>query len=191
VVAQVAASVILVAASASLARSYLAVAATPLGFRSDHLLTLRSSLPASRFDHDRRAAAMAQLADDCAALPGVVSAAAVSALPLTNDGEGWGEIAADSPAAAHPRMEDVTMTRARSVTPGYFATLGIPIVAGRDFERADDGRHVAILSALAARRIWPNVDDVIGRQLLDDPPLTVVGVVADTRASGPDEEINP
>ena len=193
VVAEVALSLVLVAASASLARSYLAVTSVPLGFRAERVLTLGTSLPDSRFDERRRVLAVQELLERCAGLPGVASVAAVNTLPLTREGEGWGLVAADHPNAADPRPEDWTMARARAVTSGYFRTLGIPLVAGRGFEPADDGRPVVMVSRLAARRLWPGLDarEVVGRRLAGETQPVVVGVVEDTRASGIDAELRP
>jgi predicted permease len=193
VVGEVALSLVLVAASASLARSYLAVTAVPLGFRAERVLTVGTSLPESRFDERRRVLAVQELVQSCAGLPGVASVAAVNTLPLTREGEGWGLVAADHPAAADPRPEDWTMARVRAVTSGYFRTLGIPLLAGRGFEPADDGQPVVMVSRLAARRLWPGLDarQVVGRRLAGETQPVVVGVVEDTRASGIDAEVRP
>ncbi|HKA02071.1 MAG TPA: ABC transporter permease, partial [Candidatus Solibacter sp.] len=84
----------------------------------------------------------------------------------------------------------------RLTSPNYFATLGISLIAGRDFNEGDqyDAPFVAIVSQSVARRSFPN-QDPIGRKIicgLDSPKwMTIVGVVADVRADGPAEKPGP
>jgi len=187
VVVECALSLVLLVGSGLLARSFLTVSRIPLGFRPEHVLTMRFSLPDSHYTEKRRAALIQQLIDRCAALPGVTGAAAVSTLPLTGESEGWGVVAEDNP---NPR--DYAMLRARAVTPGYFAAMGIRLRAGRDFDRNDRGElPVAIVSQSAARLLWPAIADPVGRRLAGKSPITVVGIVDDTHASGLDADIHP
>ena len=186
VVAEFALSLVLLVASALLATSYLAVADTPLGFRADHVLTFRTSLPDAKYDDQQRAALVDRLVAGCAALPGVTGAAAVSTLPLTGESEGWGLVAEENPDTSH-----YVMSRARAVTPGYFGTMGIRLLAGRDFAATDRGRVVGVVSATAARRIWPGVANPVGRRLRGHMPMRIIGIVDDTRASGLDNEVRP
>jgi putative ABC transport system permease protein len=186
VVVELALALVLLISAGLLARSFAAVARTPLGFHAENVLTMRITFPgdATR-DHARRLRLVEQLTAACAALPGVVSAAAVSTLPLTGGSEGWGLSPEGDPGIN-------VMMRARAVTPGYFRTLGVRLRRGREFT-AEDGAAspVAILSEKAARELWPGVADPVGRHIRSNPPLTVVGIVDDTRASGLDAEIQP
>ncbi len=186
VVGEFALSLVLLVASALLAASYLAVAETPLGFRPEQVLTFRTSLPPTKYDADKRAALVDRIVAGCATLPGVTNAAAVSTLPLTGESEGWGLVTEDNPDS-----NQYVMTRVRAVTPGYFRTLGIRLLSGRDIAETDRGREVAIVSALAAKRLWPGVADPVGRRLAGKPAITIVGVVDDTRASGLDNDVIP
>lgn len=186
VVAEVAVSVVLLVGAGLLARSFANVARTPLGFRTDHVLTLR--IPFAGWAHpgdSSRTLLVERLTANVAALPGVVSAAAVSTLPLTGESEGWSLHPADDP-------ERSVMTRIRAITPGYFRTLGIRLQGGREFGAEDRGTtQGAIVSATAARRLWPGVADPVGRRIGTKDFMTVVGVVDDTHASGLDAEIRP
>jgi putative ABC transport system permease protein len=188
VVAECALSVVLLVGSGLLAKSFLKVARTPLGFHTGNVLSMRTSLPDTRFQKDRRAALIGQLVDRCRTIPGVKEAAAVSVLPLTVSGEGW-------PIAAEDRGEtnESITARVREVSPSYFRTLGIRLQSGREFTERDgrDGDAVAIVSERAARLLWPGVADPLGRRIRHRPVLTVVGVVDDTRASGLDRDILP
>ena len=187
VVGEFALSLVLLIGSGLLAQSFLTVSRIPLGFHAENVLTMRSSLPETRYDEPRRAALIQRIVTGCSALPGVTSAAATSALPLTGEGEGWGLVAEDN-----PNKKDYTAVRARAVTPGYFRTLGIRLRAGRDFNENDRGTPpVAIVSETAARRLWPGIPDPTGRRLASKTPVTIIGVVDDTHASGIDAEIRP
>jgi len=184
VVAELALSLVLVVGASLLAKSFMMVARTPLGFHAENVLTMRLSLPDVK--DDQRAAFAERLADNCAALPGVISAAAVSTLPLTGESEGWGLVTEENP-------NDWTMARVRAITPGYFRTLGIRLRAGRELNANDRGANpVAVISVAAARALWPGVANPVGRRFRMKPPaITVVGIVDDTHASGLDTEVRP
>jgi putative ABC transport system permease protein len=187
VVAELALSLVLLVGAGLLAKSFLTVARIPLGFRPENVLTMRLSMAGNRYDDQRRAAFIEQLVANCSALPGVVNAAATSTLPLTGEAEGWGLL-----AEGNPNRDAYVEARVRAVTPAYFRTLGIRLRSGREFNQNDRGRSaVAILSESAARRLWPGVADPLGRRLMDKPPMTIVGIVEDTHASGIDAEVRP
>jgi len=185
VIAECALSLVLLVGSGLLAKSFLAVSRVHLGFRPENVLTLQLSLPEARYDDSHRVSAIDNLLARCRELPGVTGAAAVSTLPLSGEAEGWGLVAEDHPA----RDRDIT-ARARGITPGYFRTIGTKLIAGRDFTDSDKPSNpVAILSVAAARALWPGVAQPLGRRILDRPPVTVVGIVEDTHASGLDAAV--
>jgi putative ABC transport system permease protein len=187
VVAELALSLVLLVASGLLAKSFLTVSRIPLGFHAENVLTLRTIFPDTKYNEQRRAAMIEQLVSKCERLPGVTAGAAVSTLPLTGESEGWGLVAEDN---SNP--DNYTMARVRAVTPGYFRTLGIRLRAGRDFTWEDRGANqVTIVSETAAKRLWPGIADPLGRRIRQKPPMTVVGIVDDTRASGLDSEVRP
>jgi hypothetical protein len=79
----------------------------------------------------------------------------------------------------------------QSVSPGYFRTMGIPLLRGRDFTIEDEQEHAAkvmIVDEAAARRYWPG-QDLIGKSMF--PEATVVGVVANTRRNSLREDPGP
>lgn len=185
VVCEFALSLVLLVGSGLLAWSFLTVSQVPLGFRAENVLTMQSYLPKPRYDGQRRASMIERLIANCGAVPGVIVAAATSTLPLTSEAEGWGLSAEGDPT-------HYTGARVRAITPGYFRAMGIRVRAGREFGENDRGTlPVAIISASAARALWPGVADPVGRRLLHEPPMTVVGVVDDTHASGVDAEVSP
>jgi predicted permease len=190
VAGELALSLVLLVGAGLLAESFARVASTPLGFHAENVLTLRMNFPSGDQDDAGRARVISQLADTCAQLPGAVSAAAISTLPLTGESTGWGVL-----AEGNPDEHSWVMVRGRAITPAYFRTLGIRLLAGREFTSADRGdSRVVILSATAARKLWPGVADpagVVSRRLAGKRPITVVGIVDDTRASGLDTEVRP
>jgi len=187
VVAEFAFCLVLLIASALLTRSFLSVSQVPLGFHPESVLTMRIPFEGPQY-RDRIPALAAQLSRTCGALPSVISAAAVSTLPLTNQGEGHGLTSEDSPDPNH-----VVALRYRAVTPSYFRAMGIRLLRGREFTEDDRGdRPVAIVSETGARELWPGIADPIGRTIREGKiPTMLVGIVEDTRASGIDSEILP
>jgi putative ABC transport system permease protein len=148
---------------------------------------MRFSLPTQKYQRDQIGVFNQQLRERLRALPGVQAVAVSSDLPLSGDTsagpielEGRPFIPADS---------EIRMYRHR-VTPQFFATLGIPIVKGRDFT-ADDHAHasgVVIISEALAQRYWPGIDP-IGKRLRevgagDGLWQSVVGVAADVKYRG-------
>jgi putative ABC transport system permease protein len=162
-----------------------ALGAAP-GFRTDALLTLRVAPPPERYDEPDDVvqffeAAAGTLRD----LPTVAAVGAVSALPVSGPG-GRGEVTVLGPAVPVEERPSAGFLR---VLPGYFEAIGVPMVAGRDFDARDDGsgEHVTIVTEALARRLWPG-QDPLGRRLKVGPPeaepwLRVVGVVGDIAQS--------
>jgi putative ABC transport system permease protein len=148
------------------------------------VLTGRVTLPVASYPSDSvRVAFFEQLLPNLAALPGVVSVGATASPPLSN-GSWTVSITREDHAS-----EDVENARPRTffspTTPGLFATIGVPLIEGRDFTTADrlGAAPVAIVNQSAARRLWPD-QDAVGRRLKagqDSVWRTVVGVVGDVR----------
>jgi putative ABC transport system permease protein len=128
------------------------------------------------------------------ALPGVTAAAAVSYLPLGHEGASY-RFQVDGGAP----LEQQLRPRAEffAVSPGYFATLGIPLLQGRDVGSQDrwDSPASVIINATMARQFWPG-QSPIGRRITfgetgDDDWLTVIGVVADVKQGSLVDEARP
>jgi predicted permease len=178
---------VLTAASLA-ARSFMSLAALDLGYDARGIVFVDIPVGEERAAApDQGRSFMRQVARALEAIPGVASAGGMSLKPLA-----LGPIGDDNPI----QLEGQTPDQARAnpfvcyvrVTPGYFATLGIRIVAGRGFTDRDVNapQRVAVVSETAARRLWGDTD-VVGRRVrvyrgLPDPPLTtVVGVAASAR----------
>jgi putative ABC transport system permease protein len=119
------------------------------GIRADHVLTLRVSLPEARYSHDEQTVQFFErTVEQVRALPGVISASAISHLPFNGIFPGtWVQISGEAPA--RPGEEKVASIR--TVLPGYFRTMGIPLLAGRDFNDADN-RVSAPLQFIVSRQ---------------------------------------
>jgi putative ABC transport system permease protein len=183
VVAEVAISVVVLIGAGLLARSFLRLRAADPGFPAANLLTIRVPLAGGRNSSEpRRISFFNDLIGGAAATRGIRSAAAVSALPLTGLGIGSTFTVDGRPA---PPAEERPLCLIRSVTPGYFQTLGIPLRAGRDFNRFDlaGSTKVAIVNSTLVRRFFADSDPVGARLTIDNPPtaIEIIGTVGDVK----------
>ena len=184
VVAEVAIAVVLLAQAGLLVRSFRGLQRLDVGFDPRHLLTMRVSLGGPRYRQQGPDVAFFEEAvRRVTARPGVQSAAAVLSLPVGGGGYylGRGFI---RPGRAHP--PEGYNAGYQIVTPGYFRTLGVPLVEGRDFDSHDTaaGAQVAIVNRTLAQRFFEG-ENPIGRQLLvwrdERTPREIVGVVGDVK----------
>jgi putative ABC transport system permease protein len=178
---QVALTMILLAGSMTMARSFLRLLETGMGFRTDHLIAMSVSLAGTdQQSETRKFAYYREALDRLRTVPGVESASAAYSLPVDNM-FGVSTITLDSGRDSSPLLNN-------RVTPDYFRTMGMPIIYGREFTAADTGR-VAILSEGAAREVAEG-SAVLGRQITaGDKPFTIVGVVRATRFVSPELEV--
>jgi putative ABC transport system permease protein len=196
VVAEVALSLVLLAGAGLLIRSFVRLQNIDPGFRAEGVLTARLSLPGARYSSGAEAATF--FADSLARvrqIPGVQSAAGISFLPLAGPGMGTSFYRTDLPV---PPDGERPVTEVRPVTPGYFRTMGIPHLAGRDFTEADSAEAplVAVVSEGLVRRVFPG-DNPLGRRLqvaiggADGMDVEIVGVVGDVKFASLDAETRP
>ena len=190
VVVEVALSLVLLAGAGLLMRSMVKLQAVDLGFRVDGVLTASVQLPTSRYDFLASGALFRDSMTRIAALPGVQSVAGASCMPLPFPCIGTSFWRVDQPRPAYGQLPT---SHVRPVTPGFFTTLGIRPVAGRDFSDSDtaDSTPVAIVSQQVARsqfadgsplgrRLRINVNHANGRE---DVEWTIVGVVGNMRSA--------
>ena len=190
VVAEVSLAVALVVGAGLLVRSFVALGHVDLGFATDRLLVVRTTVPARDLDSARRATmTYASLMPRLASIPGVTSVAGVRGLAgtsLHSNGGYWLE-GGPGPDVAGVQAPQAVFT---VVTPNYFRTMAIPLTTGRDFSDGDiDGAPlVAIVNEALARQAFPGIDP-IGRRImcgLDTPQfMTIVGIARDVHAYGP------
>jgi len=182
---QAALTVVLLAGSFSMGRSFLELLGVDLGFQVDRVATLNVSLQGTPYDSDAaRRQYYADALERLRAVPGVVSAAAIQNLPLM-----W------NTAAVQTRFELDSAHRADgsmvAVSPGYFRTVGTGIVEGREFT-PEDGRRsqpVAIVNEALARKLGVSAG-MTGRKIVSysgKKQYIVVGVVRTERFNGPSQ----
>jgi len=181
---QVALAMVLVVAAVLLGRSLAELRAVPLGYDTEGVLTLEVRLPLEHYpDPHNQLAYVEDVSARLARLPGVVAVGASSRLPLTNSmGRGMGV----RPAEAPPETDQ--MARFAAVTPGWFAAMGIPLVAGTTLSSADAAD--VILSAEVADSLFGNAPAAVGREVSIGRravPGRVVGVVGNVRYMGPED----
>jgi predicted permease len=191
VVGQVALTLVLLVGSGLMLRTVAALHAVELGFAGPPTLqTTRIGLPPELVPDPHAVLAQERaMLDAVAAIPGVESAAFATDLPLEDLGRSRGKL-----DVADQVVNTTTLRLWRFVSPGLFKTMGIPLVAGRDFDWADvdSGRPVAVVSAALARELWGTPDEALGKRMRpanDDgtgrgPWREVVGVAADVHDEG-------
>jgi putative ABC transport system permease protein len=194
VAGEVALVLVLVVGAGLMLRSFARLTSVDPGFETQGILSVAVSLPPSRYGgFDRQAQFYSALAERVASLPGVESSGGVSALPLSEVGSEFKmPFTVEGLEATSPTERPQGDYRA--VMPGYFATLGIPVLEGRAFDAVDgtDGREVTIVNRSLADRYFP-ARSAVG-QVLTMPmagSLEVVGVVDDVRHGGFASEPQP
>jgi putative ABC transport system permease protein len=195
VASQIALMVMLLTGAGLLLKSFRAVMRVEAGF-DPGVLTLRLSLPRKDYGELAKVSQFyRQLEARVAALPGVVSVAAVNHVPLNGALASAEYQAADRPPLSE---NDLPTAQFRMATPAYFATMGIPILSGRAFTDLDGGggAPVAIVSRGLARQAFPDRDPVGQHLLVRDTgagfrPLEIVGVAGDVRHASLEADPEP
>jgi predicted permease len=192
VAAEIALSLVLLAGGGLMIESFRRVYQENLGFRPDPVLAVEVLLPSSRYPSDQRGKRdnfVSGVTDRLSRLPGAASVAVTNFLPLTGF---WGitDFTVEGQAV---RPDNKPSADNRLVTPGYFSTMGISLLRGRDFNDSDrsESENVAIVNSTLARRYFGGENPVDKILELGDAAhperWRIVGEVADVRAFGPEE----
>lgn len=191
VVAQIAVALALLAGAGLLIRTLANVRSIDLGFRSDHIMTLRTTLPSPKYaDPIDRLAFYDRVVAGVRALPGVEDAAYVSTLPFLSAGNTTGYVIEGREPSPG---QDVLF---RVFTGNYLQTIRAEIGEGRMSDDRDgrDAPPVTVINETFAKLHWPN-ESAIGRRVRfgapSSPWRTVVGVVSDVRERGFELEMKP
>ena len=199
VVGQVAMASVLLTGAGLMARSLWRLLEVSPGFRAEHVLTARLSLPpqytnAFKFGtgaHREISAFQQHLLDRVRAIPGVESAAFTAYLPLSGVDNSWSFVVEGRPAKPPGEFDEVNY---RPVSAGYFETIGIAVMRGRAFTAADneDGPLVIAINESMARRFWGS-EDPIGERISfsENKWRTIVAIVGDVHHHGLDLEVAP
>ncbi len=186
VIGEVAISFVLLIGAGLLINSFFHLRNLDPGFRADHLLTMKVDLSEVKYpDRERRAAFFDEVMRRVRELPGVHSVAVAGNLPLTYNGDSMSIGAEGVPDPPPSQRPDVIF---RAIGPGYFNTMSIPIVGGRDFTDQDnaDSKNAVIISEKTAQHFWPG-QNPIGKRLKPGSSTSkgewreVIGIVKDVR----------
>ena len=189
VASETALALVLLISATLLIQSFLTLTRWEPGFSRDDLLTVWLLSSSGKYQSGDEVAALYQGAvDEVRSLPSVVSAGAASAGPMFGGREtdeltiGGREV---PPAGERP------VARWFDVSPGYFQTLGVPLVRGRDFSTVDmkEASPVAIINDSMARRLWPDRSPLGEQVTMSNRQMTIVGVVGDVQPFQPGDHI--
>ncbi len=185
---QISLSLVLLVGTGLLLRSAARLQRVDSGLQPDHLLTLSVQLPESEASPQQTQQRYDQMLERVRALPGITRAAGADQLPFF--GGPWnGVYRADRPPQ---NSSDLLPATRRIVTEDFFQTMGISLLAGRGFERIDaaGSKHVTVVSRSLARQLYPH-DDAVGKILMENVPLEIIGVAGDVRDFGPAADFRP
>jgi putative ABC transport system permease protein len=187
IIAEIAVAMTLLVAGGLMLQSFNRLQHVDLGFRPDHLLTMKMVLPVSKYsEHRQRVAFADQVLERVKNLPGVISAGITTNIPLER------EIAYDSvfdvEGRPRPNPNDVPITSHRLVSPDYLKTVGVILIKGRLMDDGDraDRLPVVVISEELARQAWPG-EDPLGKRIKrvrgdqNFPWMTVIGVIKDVK----------
>jgi len=203
VVAEIALSLVLLVGAGLMMRSFIGLQNVNAGINPEGVLTMYIALPGAKYRApEKRVAFFGQLLDRVRAIPGVQSAGTNTGLPLA--GNNWGRSLTVEGFPVLPVGQAPAINHC-VISPGYFTTMGIPILKGRDFDERDTsnapkvpqlaGRDqvisgpstgVTIVDERLAREYWPD-EDPIGKRIRFGPPEdnepwhTIVGVVGEVK----------
>jgi predicted permease len=194
VVAEIVASIVLLVSAGLLMRALLTIQARDPGFKAEGVVTMQTPLPIPMYGKlATRDAFYTRVLSDVRALPGVTNAAFVSYLPMGRMRGGIWPVSLDGQPVNRADNQNAFL---RYVTPGYFATIGVPIKRGRDISDADtrDRQFVAVVSESFVKRYWPNEDpaSIPGRHFTFAlSERVVVGVAGDVLMRGLERQAEP
>jgi putative ABC transport system permease protein len=190
VVTQIAACFVLLAGASMLLKTLLALQAVETGFDTHHVLAINVPVMSYGKTPEQIVNFYKETTRRVTELPGVDRVAVGTVIPWRDPGFGPGfEFSTDGHVKG-PGEED-PLAQFRTVSPGFFAALGVPLIAGRDFDARDrqKGESVVIVSQSVAQRMFPNQDAINHHLMWTDPvmkfidvsqaPRRIIGVVAD------------
>jgi predicted permease len=194
VVSEIALSVILLIGATLLITSFIRLQKVALGFDSKNLVALDLALPPSNYkEPEKQSDFYNQLIERLNTTPGITAAAATTGLPVT----GMSKTVYAALGQPVPEVRKRPIADVASVTPTYFGTMGIPLVAGRNFNDQDglESSKVILISKSMAEKVFPE-QNAVGQQMIvgsrSNDPRQIVGIVGDVRPSleeNPKEQI--
>jgi putative ABC transport system permease protein len=193
VMTEIALAVVLLVGAGMLLKSLVRVLRTDPGFNPGNVLTMTVVLPAEKYNEANSQINFQDLMQQRVQnLPGVAGAGTVNILPLQPGNTTRVSVEGDPVPPPGQELE----ANIRTVSEDYFRTLGVPLIAGRQFDPRDkaDGQPVVIIGKTMADRMFAGREPV-GRRLkyagIDAPPMSIIGVVGDVKITGLDQETRP
>ncbi len=189
VVAETAIGLVLLVGAGLLIRSFIRVLNVDPGFDPHHVLTVSLELPDNQYPQLKRVQFQEELLSRLAALPGVESASSGYPIPLSQHNIGIGFSIEGRPTA----KGDEPAAPVTIVTPGFFRTMRIPVIAGRDFLATDDSKApaVVIVDQAFANQYFPGENPVgkrikpgLGDGITEEPVREIIGVVGSVKRKG-------
>jgi predicted permease len=189
VVAETAIGLVLLVGAGLLIHSFVRVLNVDPGFDPHHVLTASIDLPDNQYPSLKRAQFQEELLSRLAALPGIESVSSGYPLPLSQHNIGIGFTVEGHPVAKGDEPDAPTSI----VTPGFFRTMRIPLLAGRDFLPTDDSKApaVAIIDESFAKKYFAGENPIgkhitpgLGDGITNNPPREVIGIVGDVKRKG-------
>jgi predicted permease len=183
VIAQVAGSLLLLVIATQAYRGAQIIISSPPGFRTSHILMASFNPSLARDSKEQTKQFFRRLLDQGRTLPGVKSAALTQAMPMVPSSPG---IRVIPEGVQLPKGTEGVLVFSTTVSEGYFGTLGVPLVEGREFRETDreDSARVAIINEQFARKYYPS-QDPIGKRLQlyssDGPFIQIIGVAKQTK----------
>ena len=176
VVTQVAISAVLLVCSGLFLRSLGASAGADTGLDTRNVLLVRFDPVLSNYNNEQSLRLMMDLIREAESMPGVVSAGVTSLLPLSIGGSTTSVRPEDRPADDQRQR-----TNSMAVSPGYFSSMGIRLIAGNDFPRTRNAERTAIVSEELARKLYPGRNALGLRLLQGDQTVRIVGIAANSK----------
>jgi putative ABC transport system permease protein len=182
-ITQIAASFILLAGAGALIRTLLTLQATSPGFETRNVLAVDVPVMAFGKTNEQIQGFYREVRRRVMALPGVDHVALANSVPWRDARNSGPAFSFSVEGRARENGEEDPRAKFRSVSPGYFAALGVPLVAGRDFTDADTAgaERVVIVSQSLAQRFFPNQNAVNGRLMWTDSDMKFIGVSPEPR----------
>jgi putative ABC transport system permease protein len=196
VIAEVALALVLLAGAGLLAKSFLRLQGVDPGFHVENVLTVVVRLPAAKYQEDQKVVAFFQQAKErIRSLPGVRDIGIVNYLPF------YGGLGAATDFTVEgrpvPPPGESPFTDVRVTDAGYFRTLGIPLLRGRNFNDSEvtEAKHVVLINEAMARLHFPG-ENPIGKRItvqmaFEPVPTEIVGIVGDVKYESLVDEVNP
>ena len=182
VVAEVALALVLLIGAGLMLTSFSRLRAVDVGFNTSHLVVVFVPLPQARYNSEAQTQFYTRLLERLRTNPVTERSALVFPTPF-GGGNARGGYSVEG--APEQQRSDRPVAQINSITPGYFKTMGIPVLRGRDVESTDtrDRAGAVVINQTLAEREWPNQDPVGQRLSIGGDMLTVVGVVGDSKRS--------